>query len=139
MGSIILESAVRTTGDSTASVNLPSDTKAILLMLDVTAAATDAGDILAVWLQGSIDGTTYYDIGRFADILGNGGAVKYIMNINRLEFVDSSIITPTNGSMTAGTVTPGPCPRQIRLKWTVTDAGTDDASFTFSAHLETVR
>lgn len=128
----VLSSAARTAA-GTQTFQIPEKTRSLMLQLDVTAAATDAGDILALWLQGTVDGTNYYDIGRFADVLGNGGAKRYIMVVNREAAAESELITPTDGSLAAGSVTQGPFPASdLRLKWTVTDVSTDNASFTFS-------
>jgi len=129
----ILASAARTAAGTQVFPSIPHSTTAILIQLDVTAAATDSGDILKMWVQGTIDGTNYYDIGRFADILGNGGAKRFIMVLQRTgSIAEGDIITPTDASMAASTVDYGPFPDELRLKYTVTDAGTDDASFTFS-------
>ncbi len=128
----ILSSAARTAA-GTSTFSIPHNTTALLLQLDVTAAATDPGDILALWVQGTVDGTNYYDIGRFADVLGNGGAKRFIMHLQRSgSIAETDIVTPTDGSMAANTVNYGPFPNDLKLKWTVTDAGTANASFTFS-------
>lgn len=51
---------------------------------------------------------------------------------------ESDIVTPTDAAMAAATVNYGPFPDSLRLKWTVTDAGADNASFTFSVTVATV-
>lgn len=129
----ILASSARTAAGTQVFPSIPHNTTAILIQLDVTAAATETGDKLAVWVQGTIDDTNYYDIGGFAEVLGDGGAKRFIMVLQRTgSIAESDIITPSDGAMTANTVTYGPFPDDLRLKWTVTDAGTDNASFTFS-------
>lgn len=140
---IVLESAART-ASGTEEFNISGGgiverAKAILVQLDVTAAATAVDDVLAVVLQGTIDGTNYYDIGRFADVLGNGGAKRYIMSINRRSAVESELLTPTDGLIAAGTVLQGPFPNNLRIKYVITDAGDDNASFTFSVHVDVLR
>lgn len=134
----ILASSART-ADGTQTFSVRPRCSSILLQLDVTAAATDVGDILALWVQGTIDGTNYYDIGRFADVLGNGGAKRFFMTLQRTgSIAESDIVTPTDAAMAAATVNYGPFPDSLRLKWTVTDAGADNASFTFSVTVATV-
>ncbi|MFA5463556.1 MAG: hypothetical protein WC265_05715 [Dysgonamonadaceae bacterium] len=134
---VIASAAVTAAGSQTFSV--PPRCSSVLVQLDVTAAATDVGDKLTMWVQGTIDGTNYYDIGGFAEVLGNGGAKRFIMVLQRTgSIAESDIITPGDGAMTANTVTYGPFPDDLRIKYTVTDAGTDNASFTFSVTVATV-
>ncbi len=133
----ILSSSARIASGNQA-FSIPEKVKGLIIQLDVTVAATEVDDILAVWLQGSVDGTNYYDIGRFADVLGNGGAKRYIMNLQRMSLAESDIVTPTDAAMAASTVNYGALPSDLRLKWTVTDAGADNASFTFSVSGNTI-
>jgi hypothetical protein len=135
----ILPSAARTVG-GTQRFTVPERCKAVLIQIDVTAAAEEAGDLLKTWVQGTIDDTNYYDIGRFADILGNGGTKRFIMVLQRTGSVaESDIITPTDGELAAEAVDYGPFPDELRLKWTVTDATTvGNASFTFSVDIKEV-
>lgn len=136
----VLSSAARTAA-GTQSFSIPHKTTAILIQLDVTAAATEIDDILALWVQGTVDGTNYYDIGRFADVLGTGGAKRFIMHLQRTgSIAESDIVTPTDASMAAGTVNYGPFPDMLRLKWTVTDEGAvkTNSSFTFAVDVAVV-
>ncbi len=134
----VIEAGARTSS-GTQKFPVPPGCSAILVQLDVTAAATEVDDILAMWVQGTIDGTNYYDIGRFADVLGNGGAKRYIMILQRTGSIsEADIVTPTDGSLSAATVNYGPFPDDLRIKYTVTDAGTDNASFTFSVTIAEV-
>jgi len=135
----IISSGVVTSSGVSEEFSILNSIKSILVQLDVTAAATEVGDILAVWLQGTIDGTNFYDLGRFADVLGNGGTKRYVMVVNREYAAESELITPTDVAMNAATVNQGPFPDTLRIKYTVTDAGTDNASFTFSVVIDAVR
>lgn len=136
--STVIASGART-ASSTQDFSVHWKCSAILIQLDVTAAATEVDDILAVFVQGTIDGTNYYDIGRFADVLGNGGARRYIMALQRTgSIAESDIVTPTDGSLAAEAVNYGPFPDDLRIKYTVTDAGTDNASFTFGVTIAEV-
>lgn len=114
-------------GTSDVITNL-RDVRSLAAQLHVTAAATDAGDILAVWLQTSYDGgAKWHDVGRFADVLGNGGAVERIMRLT-CDAVTTAEEAQQDAAVAAGTVRNGPIGDRLRLKWTVTD----DASFTFA-------
>jgi hypothetical protein len=53
----------------------------LIVQLDVSAAASDAGDTLDVYIDTSFDGgTTFVNIGHFTQVLGNGGAKKFVMS-----------------------------------------------------------
>jgi len=135
----IISSVAVTAAGLSEEFALLAHVKSLLIQLDVTAAATEVDDILAVWLQGTVDGTNFYDIGRFADVLGNGSAKRYVMVLNREYAAESELITPTDAAMGASTVNQGPFPDTLRVKYTVTDAGTDNASFTFSVVINAIR
>ncbi|MCK9458826.1 MAG: hypothetical protein M0R80_04240 [Proteobacteria bacterium] len=135
----IISSAAVTSSGVSEEFALLDHVKSLIVQLDVTAAATEVGDILAVWLQGTVDGTNFYDIGRFADILGNGNSKRYVMVLNREYAAESELITPTDAAMSASTVGQGPFPDTLRVKYTVTDAGADNASFTFGIVINSIR
>jgi hypothetical protein len=100
-------------------------------VLDVTAAATDGGDTLDVWLQHSVDGTSWDDFVRFTQVTGNGGAVQIQARWVR-DVAPDVEQGAHNGKAIAAGVTQGPVGHQWRAAWTIADAGTDNASFTFS-------
>ena len=125
----LLASAARTdtAGTNGDAVYLPRPLNALVFVLDVTAAATDAGDLLDVKVQTLIDGTNWVDVCYFTQVLGNGGAKRYIAKI--LCSTAQAMFSDT--ALTAGNV------RHLfgdtwRVNWVIVDAGTDNASFTFS-------
>ena len=96
--------------------------------LDVTAAATDAGDTLDVRVQTSIDGTNYFDVVAFTQVLGNGGAKRRIAKISASQPQADFDATAT---LAAGNV------RNMfgdlwRVNYTVVDVSTQNAAFTFT-------
>lgn len=104
--------------------------------LSVSAAATEVGDLLDVFLQHSVDGgTTYTDFVRFTQVVGNDSVPKNFY----AHWV--GLMTPTtaqhaaqDGAMTAG-VNQGPIGDIIRVKWVVTAATTTgNESFTFGVY-----
>lgn len=130
----LLASAARTaSGTATpAAVGRFERVKAILFYLGVTVAATDVGDTLDVFIQHSPDGgTTWDDFVHFTQVLGDGGAKKFIATWNRDVVPTSALKPPADASLAAG-VQQGPISPTWRVKWVIVDAGTDDASFTFS-------
>jgi len=71
--------AVNTTG---SEVHIPGNWSGMAFVLDVTAAATDAGDTLDVKVQARCDGTNYIDVVHFTQCVGNGGAKRHIAKIS---------------------------------------------------------
>ena len=70
--------AINTSG---ASVRLPGMVNALVFVLDVTAAATDAADTLDVSVQTVLDGANWIDVAHFTQVLGDGGPLTYINKI----------------------------------------------------------
>jgi len=104
------------------------DAHALALVLDVTAAATAVDDTLDVYVQTMLDGANWLDVARFTQILGNGGAKRYVAKLERdttvAEFEVGSALGAASARDLLGT--------QWRARWAITDAGADDAAFTFS-------
>ena len=96
-------------------------------LLDVTAAATLAGDTLDVYLQHTFDSTTFDDFVHFTQVLGNGGTVKHVAQW-------SAVATPTTplhlaaADTLAAVVNQGPVGGLWRASFVVVGTG----SFTFS-------
>lgn len=132
---VLVASRTETTGTGTASIalseNVIARTRAAVFLLDITAAATDSGDTLDVWIQHSVNGSDWDDFVRFTQAAGNAGPAQY-----QARWVRD--VTPDveqgakNGKAIAAGVTQGPVGHQWRIAWTVTNTSTDDASFTFS-------
>lgn len=101
-----------------------------LFLLEVTAAATAAGDTLNVFVQSSVDGTVWDDFIHFTEVLGDGGAKKFLAAWNGVITPTTALGPPADGTLSAG-VKQGPVGSQFRVKWVIVDATTDDASFTF--------
>lgn len=125
----LLASAARTADSGTGdTVRLPDAPNGYAFQLDCTAAATESGDILAAFVQTTIDGTNWIDVVAFNTCLGNGGAKRHIAKVSS-ESAQTAFEVGT--ALSAGTV------RNIigdlwRVRFTITDASTDNASFTFS-------
>lgn len=102
-----------------------------LFALLVSAAATDVGDTLDVYLQSSVDdGTTYNDFLHFTQVLGNGGAKKFEAAWNGTIVPETELAAPGDAALAAG-VKQGPVGPLWRIKWVIVD-GNANASFTFA-------
>ena len=127
----LVSSAARTASDTTTVKGLAPYTSAYF-MLDVTAAATEVGDKLAVFVQREMPNGDWMDIISFTEVLGNGGAKKYRADVYPGATGGETSGTINDGALTAGSVADLAWGDALRFKWTVTDASTDNASFTFS-------
>jgi hypothetical protein len=102
----------------------------IAFLLNVTAAATAAGDTLNVYVQSTIDGgTTWNDFVSFTQVLGNGGAKKFEADWNAIAGPTTALGPPTDATLAAG-VKQGPIGAGFRVKWVIASASAP--SFTFS-------
>lgn len=113
-----------------------------IFMLNVTAAATDATDTLDVYLQSSIDeGVTYDDFVHFTQVLGNGGAKKFLAEwmarTGAPNNPETEMHAPSDAAMAAG-VKQGPVGPLWRVKWVIVDPGAGVASFTFSLAMQPI-
>jgi len=103
-------------------------------VLDVTAAATDVGDTLDVYLDTSFDGgATFVNIGHFTQVLGNGGAKTYIMAFKAAPIAASNSVAATANQSAAAALQIGFGDR-FRYRTALVDADAN-ASFTYSLKL----
>jgi|TARA_R110002012_G_scaffold298406_1_gene496784 hypothetical protein len=132
MSTLLASRTETANGTAAVSTKAPAELDVATFLLSVTAAATESGDKLNVYVQSSADGgTTYDDFIHFTEVLGNGGAVKHIAIVNFRVTPTSALHVPQDAALSAG-VNQGPVANDWRVKWVVTDASTDNASFTFS-------
>ena len=137
--STLLASAARTAGTANGSaVALKNSTRALAFLLNVSAAATDAGDTLDVKIQHSPDqGTTWDDIAHFSQVLGNGGAVKEMAFISLDASPEDELRVPST-ALSAGSVMQGPVFPYIRAVGVIVDAD-GDGGFTYSVTMQAIR
>jgi hypothetical protein len=124
----LLSSSARTAATGSGTATAITASSAYVFVLDVTAAATDSGDKLDVYIQTKPDGTNWTDVGRFTQCDGNGGTKRYVGTtgtaLSQSEFETGTALTEGAWRNIFGT--------EWRARWVITDAGTDNASFTFS-------
>jgi hypothetical protein len=131
--------AARTAGGAGAELAGLGEWDRASVVLDVTAAGTEYGDTLNVYVQSSFDGATWYDVAAFEQVHGNEGAQRYLKRLSSVGGTPVPDAMPMkDGGLLAGTTFPCFSPDRLRVKWVIGDAGTDDAAFTFGAvvHLE---
>lgn len=108
------------------------------VVLDVTAAATDAGDTLDVYVDTSFDGgASFVNIGHFTQVLGNGGAKKYIMSFLAAPIAAANSVSFVADQAASAALQIGFGDR-LRIRSVVVDASTLNVSFTYSvkAHIK---
>lgn len=125
---ILLASGARTATGTGEAVSGLGEYSSIVFQLNLTAAATDAGDTLDVYVQTTVDGTNWVDIVHFTQMLGNGGAKRFFGKINR----GAAMTMFENGTALGAAAIRDIFGDQYRVRWAITDASTQNASFTFS-------
>ena len=101
-----------------------------LVLLDVTDANTAVADTLDVYIDVSPDGgTTWINVGHFTQVLGNGGAKKYVMAL-RADNPGATAVFDVTSDANAGATRQIGIADRIRYRGvTVEDTGVD---FTYS-------
>jgi len=129
---LLLRAAARTASGTGAAVDT-TNVESAAIVLNVTAAATDVGDTLNVYVQSSADGgTTWDDFVSFTQLLGTGGAKMFVASWARAMAPETEHRAPADATLTQTSVLQGPVGGKWRVKWVIVDAGTVNASFTFS-------
>lgn len=118
-----------TAGTNGTAVYVGGERKKYIFLLNVTAAATDAGDLLDVYVDWSIDGTTYINGGHFTQCIGTGGAKKYYMVFDATD--PGALVIDATSDAAAGAVRPGMFGAYVRARWVMVDADAD-GNFTWS-------
>lgn len=99
--------------------------------LDVTAAATDAGDTLDVYIDTSFDGgVSFVNIGHYTQVVGNGGAKKFIMSFKAAPVAAANSAPFTSNQAASAALQIGFGDR-IRFRTIMVDADAN-GSFTYS-------
>lgn len=124
----LLASAARTaTAGAEGSGLRLANADAYAFVLDVSAAAADVGDTLDVFVQAMLDGVNYVDVVHFTQVLGNGGAKRYVAKIApgaiaQAEFEVGAALAAAAVRHLAGDL--------WRVRWAIVDANAN-GGFTF--------
>lgn len=106
--------------------------KEMVVVLDVTAAATDVGDTLDAYIDTSFDGgVSFVNIGHFTQVLGNGGAKKFIMSFKSAPIAASNCVAFGSDQAASAALQIGFGDR-LRARIVTVDASTQNVSFTYS-------
>jgi hypothetical protein len=132
MAAVLIPSAVQAGATTVTTPVKPTAEQlgrfnACTFLLQLTAAATLAGDTLDVFLQHSPDGTLWDDFLHFTQMLGNGGTKNFLAYWNALAVPANALRAPGDGVLAAG-VRQGPAFNNWRCKAVSVGTG----SFTFA-------
>jgi len=120
------------------NINTGKNYSELVATLDVTAAATDSADTLDVYLDTSFDGgVTFVNIGHFTQVLGNGGAKRYIMSFKSNPITSSNSVSATADQAASAALQIGFGSR-FRYRAVMVDANAN-GSFTFSLKMHLKR
>ena len=122
-------SAARTASANGTAV-AAHDVSRLLVLLNITASATDAGDTLDVYVDVSPDNATWLNAIHFTQQAGNGAAGKQFAVLDATN--PGATVTDVTSDAAAGAVRPGLFGAYVRARWAITDVAGDDASHTFS-------
>src|SRR6266496_1561427 len=105
---VLLGSTTATASGVGAPIEVKPDVQWCEFLLNVTAAASAVGDTLDVYIQASSDGgTTYDDFVHFTQVLGNGGAKKFLARWQGEIAPTTALAAPGDATLAAG-VAQGP-------------------------------
>jgi hypothetical protein len=104
-----------------------------LILLDITASATDAGDTLDVYVDVSLDNSTWINAVHFTQQAGNGAAKKEFAILNQhAPAADPDAVLDYTADVAAAVVRPEAMGLWIRARSTVVRLTGTDESHTFS-------
>ena len=122
-----------------ASVKLP-DVQRMLVLLDVTASATIAGDTLDVFLDVSWDnGANWLNAIHFTQVAGNASPIQFLAALSsEVNATDPDADLNITGDASAGVVRQPLLGPLVRVRSTVVrDTGTDEAhTFEVTAYVQ---
>lgn len=124
-------SAARTANGNATPVTDLGHMRRLIVLLDITASATDAGDTLDVYVDVSPDGgTTWLNAVHFTQQAGNGSARKEFAVLDPAN--PGTSVVDVTADAAAGAVRPALFGDAIRARWAIVDSGDADQSHTFS-------
>jgi hypothetical protein len=123
-------SAVRTSGANGSAVGGLGGFRRFVFLLDITGSATEAGDTLDVYVDVSLDGTTWFNAVHFTQQAGNGAAGKQIAVLD--PSAPGTAVVAVTSDAASGAVRPAMWGPYMRARWAIADTSTSNSSHTFS-------
>lgn len=135
MQSITFKSAGAQTDSATGGeLQVEGNYSEAVFILDVTALATETADKLDVFIDVSPDnGTTWLNAVHFTQLSGDGSATKEVAKITKgVALNDPDAVLAVTSDAASGVTRNLFIGNKWRYRSTITDATTDNASFTYS-------
>lgn len=130
-------SAARTSGANGDWIFVGGERQRFIILCDITASATDAGDTLDVYIDVSFDGTNSAgNAVHFTQQAGNGAARKEFAILDPAN-PGTSVINVTSDAAAAA-VRPALFGPYFRARWAIADSGDANQSHTFSVQMYAV-
>jgi hypothetical protein len=128
----LFPSATRVTAvsDSAGDSFDVADAKRVIVLLDLTATAGVAGDVLDVYVDVSLDGTKWLNAAHFTQLAGDAAAMSAYVILDPTTPGTAPIVTTADCA--SGAVRPSAWGKYIRGRYTLVDAGAHGQSVTFS-------
>jgi hypothetical protein len=123
-------SAARTTSANGTAVASLGYLSRYIVVCNITASATEAGDTLDVYVDVSLDGSTYFNAIHFTQQAGDGAARKEFAVLDSSNPGTSVINVTTDAA--SGVVRPALFGPYMRARWAIATSGTSNSSHTFS-------
>ncbi len=122
--------AARTAGANGSGVPTKGHGR-FLLLCNITASLTDAGDTLNVYVDVlGPDGSTWLNAVHFTEQAGNGAARKEFAVLDPAN--PGTAVINVTADAAAAAVRPALFGSQMRARWAIVDSGNADQSHTFS-------
>ena len=77
-----------------------------------------------------VDGTNYVNVARYTQVLGNGGAKRFLAVLDSAN--PGTSVFDVSGDVAESAVRPSSFGDALRVRWAIVDPTGADASFTFS-------
>ncbi len=103
--------------------------KRYLLLCDIIDSAHEAGDTLDVYVDVSLDGSTWLNAVHFTQQAGNGAARKEFAVLDPSN--PGAVVVDVTADAIAGAVRPALFGLQMRARWVIADSGDGDSAHTF--------
>ena len=123
-------SAARTAGANGTAVYVGGERRRFIIVNAITNSDTDAGDTLDVYVDCSLDNTTWYNAVHFTQQAGNGAARTEYAVLDPSNPGTSVINVTTDAA--AAAVRPGLFGPYMRARWAIVDSGDANQTHTFS-------
>ncbi len=123
-------SAARTSGASGTAVGGLGALRRFIIVCSITASTHESGDTLDVYVDISLDNSTWFNAVHFTQQAGNGAAVKYYAVLDPAN--PGTAVVDVTADAASGAVRPAMFGPWMRVRWALADSGDADTSHTFS-------